>query len=246
MAARRAGIGLVVSLVRHAVVVLELALGNYQAAAAAVDLNLDSDVALGPFCAIDAIEAHVRGGDRSVAMAASGWLASRAAANESPIDLGLAARGRALLSDDTEAEGHFCEALAQLQLSGAALHLARAQLLYGEWLRRQKRRRDSRVQLEAALGTFVASGANAFADRARIELLATGVTSRKRVDETRSDLTPQEERIARLAARGATNPEIAERLFISPSTVDYHLRKVFRKLDITSRRELATTDFAGS
>jgi DNA-binding NarL/FixJ family response regulator len=119
------------------------------------------------------------------------------------------------------------------------LHLARAQLLYGEWLRRENRRRDARVQLAAALETFESAGAGAFAERTRVELLASGVKARKRVDETRGDLTPQEEQIARLAAGGATNPEIATRLFISSSTVDYHLRKVFRKLDMKSRTQLA-------
>ena len=110
------------------------------------------------------------------------------------------------------------------------------QLVYGEWLRRQRRRRDARAQLEAARDTFESMGANGFADRARVELLATGVRARKRVDETRHDLTPQESQIARLAAGGATNPEIGTRLFISANTVDYHLRKVYRKLDIKSRR----------
>ena len=111
-------------------------------------------------------------------------------------------------------------------------------LVYGEWLRRHKRRRDARVQLEAARDTFESMGANGFADRARVELLATGARARKRVDETRLDLTPQEAQIARLAAAGATNPEIATRLFVSANTVDYHLRKVYRKLDIKSRQEL--------
>ena len=99
-------------------------------------------------------------------------------------------------------------------------------------------------KLAAALETFEATGANAFADRTRLELVASGVRARKRVDETRSDLTPQEEQVARLAAGGATNPEIAARLFISSSTVDYHLRKVYRKLEIKSRRELARTSLA--
>ena len=222
---------------------LELGLGNYRAAAECRP-NFAIDVALGPFRAVDAIEAHVRGGDHETAVAALEWLSGRALATGSSIDLGLAARGRALLSDDADAEEHYREALAQLGSSGAPLHLARAQLLYGEWLRRRNRRRDARVQLAAALETFESTGANAFADRTRVELLASGVKARKRVDETRSDLTPQEEQIARLAAGGATNPEIAARLFISSSTVDFHLRKVYRKLDIKSRRELARTSLA--
>jgi DNA-binding CsgD family transcriptional regulator len=236
-------IGWAVRQAEYAFVVLELGLGNYQAAA---DSRPDyaADTPLGAFRAADAIEAHARAGNPAAAIAALEWLSKRALANGSSIDRGLAARGRALLSDDADAEEHFREALAQLGLSGAGLHLARAQLLYGEWLRRKNRRRDARVQLAAALETFESTGANAFADRTRLELLASGVKARKRVDETRNDLTPQEEQIARLAAGGATNPEIAARLFISASTVDFHLRKVYRKLDIKSRRELARTSLA--
>jgi DNA-binding CsgD family transcriptional regulator len=241
--ARELGLGLVVDLADYALVLLELGLGNYRAAAVCRP-NFAPDLALGPFRAVDAIEAHVRGGDHETAVAALEWLSSRARANGSSIDLGLAARGRALLSDDADAEDHYRDALARLGESGAPLHLARAQLLYGEWLRRQNRRRDARVHLSAALETFESAGANAFADRTRVELLATGVNARKRVEETRRDLTPQEEQIARLAAGGATNPEIAARLFISSNTVEYHLRKVYRKLDIKSRRELVRTSLA--
>jgi DNA-binding CsgD family transcriptional regulator len=156
------------------------------------------------------------------------------------------ARSLALLGTDDEAEGHFQETLVRLGASGGTLHLARAQLLYGEWLRRQNRRRDARGQLTAALNAFELAGAKGFAERARIELLATGATARRRVDQTRDDLTPQEEQIARLAARGATNSEIAAQLFISASTVDYHLRKIYRKLDIKSRRDLIRTGFAAT
>jgi DNA-binding CsgD family transcriptional regulator len=237
------GIGWAVRQAEYAFVLLELGLGNYQAAA---DWGTDyaDDTPLGAFRATDAIEAHARAGNHAAAVAALEWLSNRALANGSAIDLGLAARGRALLSDDADAEEHYREALAQSASSGAALHLARAQLLYGEWLRRQNRRRDARVQLAAALETFESTGANAFADRTRVELRASGVNARKRVDETRRDLTPQEEQIARLAAGGATNPEIATRLFLSSNTVEYHLRKVYRKLDIKSRRELARTSLA--
>ena len=241
---RDLGCGFVVELAAHAIVVLELGLGNYHAAAA-FQPNLATDIAMGPFRAVDAIEGLVRGGgDHAAAVAALEWLSSRALANGSSIDLGLAARGRALLSDDADADADYREALNELGSSGAQLHLARAQLLYGEWLRRRNRRRDARVQLAAALETFESSGADAFADRTRAELRASGVNPRKRVDETRSDLTPQEEQVARFAAGGATNPEIAARLFISSNTVDYHLRKVYRKLDIKSRRELARTSLA--
>ena len=118
------------------------------------------------------------------------------------------------------------------------MELARARLHYGEWLRRERRRVDAREQLRQAHHAFVAMGAEAFAERARRELLATGEKVRKRRDETRDELTPQEERIARLARQGLTNPEIGAQLFISPRTVEWHLRKVFTKLGISARRGL--------
>ena len=118
------------------------------------------------------------------------------------------------------------------------MHRARAQLLYGEWLRREHRRADARDQLRAAHETFSRIGAEAFAQRARGELLATGETVRKRTDETRDVLTPQEAQIAQLARDQHTNPEIAAQLFLSPRTVEYHLHKVFTKLGISSRNEL--------
>jgi DNA-binding NarL/FixJ family response regulator len=118
------------------------------------------------------------------------------------------------------------------------VELARAQLLYGEWLRREGRRVDARTQLRAAHDAFAAMGADAFAERARRELLATGETVRKRTVETTGELTAQEAHIARLAAEGLTNPEIGAALFISPRTVEWHLRKTFTKLGITTRREL--------
>jgi DNA-binding CsgD family transcriptional regulator len=244
--ARDLGLGLVVAMAESAVVLLELGLGNYHAASERPTGELGSDVALSPLRAADVIEAHARGGDRDVAYSALAWLSERALANESPLDLGLLARSRALLGADSEAEPCFQEALVRLGASGGTLHLARAQLLYGEWLRRQNRRLDARAQLRAALDVFESMGSKGFAERARIELVATGATARRRVDQTRYDLTPQEEQIARLAAGGATNPEIAARLFISANTVQYHLRKVYRKLDIKSRRDLVRTLFAAT
>jgi DNA-binding CsgD family transcriptional regulator len=195
---------------------------------------------LGDLRAADAVEAHVRSGNHSSARAALDYLAHRAAANQSALDMGLLARGEGLLASDSDAEAHYRDSIATLGACAARLQVARTHLVYGEWLRRQKRRRDAREQLEAARDTFESMGANGFADRARVELLATGARARKRVDQTRQDLTPQEAQIARLAAAGATNPEIATRLFISANTVDYHLRKVYRKLDIKSRQELAS------
>jgi DNA-binding NarL/FixJ family response regulator len=119
-----------------------------------------------------------------------------------------------------------------------ATHLARACLVYGEWLRREKRRVEARDQLRSAFDALTSMGAEAFAERARRELLATGETARKRSDDTRTDLTPQEEEIAQLAREGRTNQEIAAQLFIGRRTVEWHLRKVFAKLDISSRIEL--------
>jgi len=118
------------------------------------------------------------------------------------------------------------------------VHVARARLRYGEWLRRENRRADAREQLRAAHETFSRIGAEGFAERARHELLATGETTRRRTDDARGVLTPQEAHIARLARDGLSNPEIGAQLFISPRTVQYHLHKVFQKLEITSRNEL--------
>ena len=152
--------------------------------------------------------------------------------------LGAQARSRALVSDGDDADGLYREALERLAGCRLAIHLARAQLVYGEWLRRENRRVDAREQLRAAHDTFSHIGAAGFAERARRELLATGETVRKRTVETLDDLTPQEEQIARLAVGGRTNPEIGAELFLSPRTVEWHLRKVFGKLGIGSRKEL--------
>jgi DNA-binding CsgD family transcriptional regulator len=151
---------------------------------------------------------------------------------------GLEARSRALLSQGRNAERCYAEAVERLGRTKLRPELARAHLLYGEWLRRELRRRDARRQLRAAYDLFAVIGAGAFAERARRELLATGETVRKRRVDTYIELTPQEEHIARLARDGQTNPEIAAELFISARTVEWHLRKVFTKLGITSRMGL--------
>jgi DNA-binding CsgD family transcriptional regulator len=145
------------------------------------------------------------------------------------------ARCRALLTDD---EAIYREAIERLARSRAAVELARSRLVYGEWLRRENRRIDAREVLRAAHESFSRMGAEAFAERARRELLATGETARRLTADTRATLTPQEVQVARLARAGHTNPEIGAQLFISPRTVEYHLRKVFAKLGIRSRREL--------
>ena len=158
---------------------------------------------------------------------------------------GIEARSRALLTNGEDAEDLYREAIDQLGRSRVVVHHARAQLIYGEWLRREHRRVDAREQLKAAYAAFEAMGAHAFAERAQRELLATGETVRKRTAETNDALTPQEAQIARMAYEGLTNPEIGEQLFLSHRTVEWHLRKVFTKLGIGSRRELMHT-MAGS
>jgi DNA-binding NarL/FixJ family response regulator len=153
--------------------------------------------------------------------------------------LGIEARLRALLSDGDEADELYKEAIRRLARSRVRVQLARTHLLYGEWLRRQRRRLDAREQLRTAHELFTEFGVEAFAERARLELEATGERARKRTVETLDQLTPQETQIAHLAAQGETNREIAARPFISASTVEYHLRKAFRKLDVKSRVQLA-------
>jgi len=153
--------------------------------------------------------------------------------------LGIEAGARALLSEGAAAEDLYREAIDRLGRTSVRAVLARAQLVYGEWLRRERRRTDAREQLRAAHDMFAAMGAEAFAARAARELHATGETARRRNAQTRDELTAQEAQIARLARDGLSNPEIGARLFISPRTVQYHLHKVFTKLEISSRSELA-------
>jgi DNA-binding CsgD family transcriptional regulator len=152
--------------------------------------------------------------------------------------LGIEARSRALLSDGDAADSHYREAIERLRRTRLRVDLARAHLLYGEWLRRERRRVEARDELRTAFEMFTAMGVEAFGGRAERELLATGERVRKRSVETREDLTAQEAQVARLARDGLSNAEIGARLFISQHTVAYHLRKVFSKLGITSRNQL--------
>jgi DNA-binding CsgD family transcriptional regulator len=181
------------------------------------------------------VEAGVRGGAPDEAAGALDRLSERARASGTEWALGVEARCRGLLSDD---ESAYRESIERLSRSHAAVQLARSRLVYGEWLRRENRRSDAREHLRVAHDSFTRIGADAFAERARRELVATGETVRRITVETRDALTPQEAQVARLARDGHTNPEIGAQLFISPRTVEYHLRKVFRKLDVTTRREL--------
>ena len=153
-------------------------------------------------------------------------------------DLRIEARSRALVSEGVAAEKLYRQAIDRLSRTDVRPELARAHLLYGEWLRREGRRIDSRDQLRTAHDMFLAIGMEAFGERTRRELLATGERVRKRSVETQDELTPQETQIARLASDGHTNPEIGAQLFLSRRTVEWHLRKVFDKLDVRSRREL--------
>ena len=184
-------------------------------------------------------EAASRTDERTLLEYAAEWLSERTRVVRSGWATGIEARVRALLSEGEDADALYQRSIADLSGTRLRLELARSQLLYGEWLRRERRRLDARPHLRTALEQFTAMGAEAFASRAERELLATGERTRKRTAETLDQLTPQEAQIARLAAQGETNREIAARLFISSSTVEYHLRKAFRKLDVKSRTQLA-------
>jgi DNA-binding CsgD family transcriptional regulator len=181
------------------------------------------------------VEAGARGGRPDEAAVALHRLRERTHAAGTDWALGIEARCRALIGDD---EPSYREAIERLEGSRAALELARARLLYGEWLRRENRRTDAREELRSAHADFSRFGAAAFAERARRELLATGETVRRVTAHTRDALTPQEVQVATRARDGHTNPEIGAQLFISPRTVEYHLHKVFRKLDVSTRRQL--------
>jgi DNA-binding CsgD family transcriptional regulator len=184
---------------------------------------------------VELVEAGVRAGRRDEAAAALERLSERTKAAGTEWALGIDARCRALVGDD---ESLYRESIERLARSRAALELARSRLLYGEWLRRSNRRTDARDLLRTAHEDFSRFGAEAFAERARRELLATGETARRLTADTRDALTPQEVQVARMARDGHTNPEIGAQLFISPRTVEYHLRKVFRKLDVSTRKQL--------
>jgi DNA-binding CsgD family transcriptional regulator len=166
------------------------------------------------------------------------WLSERTRVTPNDWALGIEARIRALLGDGEPVESRYRESIERLGRTRIRVELARSHLVYGEWLRRENRRVDAREQLRTAHELYASMGAEAFADRARRELLATGESVRKRTDEARGDLTAQEAQVARLARDGLSNPEIGLRLFISPRTVQYHLRKVFLKLGISSRTQL--------
>ncbi|WP_250009031.1 LuxR family transcriptional regulator [Actinoplanes sp. M2I2] len=222
--------------------VLNNGLGRYQVAVGYARRAFELDVfAVGPLAVPELIEAAARAGDPSAAGAALRWLSERQSVAPTDWATGMEARGRALLGDDAAAEDGYRESIACLERAGFGAQVARGHLLYGEWLRRRNRRSDARSVLRTAGEMLFAMGAEGLAERARQELVATGETARKRSVATVTTLTAQEALIARLARDGHTNQEIAERLFLSSRTVQYHLRKVFTKLGISSRRELRAT-----
>jgi DNA-binding CsgD family transcriptional regulator len=231
--------GTVVALAGYATAVLHNGLGRYEAAMdGARRASDDGDLGYSSAALPELVEAATRSGEPELAAAAMFRLEQRTRAAGTDWALGVLARSRALLSDGQAADTFFREAIERLGRTRIRVELARAHLLYGEWLRRKSRRVDARDQLRTAHDLFTRFGAEAFAERARRELLATGETARRRAAETHAVLTPQEAQIAQLAADRQSNPEIAAQLFISPRTVEYHLRKVFTKLEITSRKEL--------
>jgi DNA-binding CsgD family transcriptional regulator len=185
------------------------------------------------------VEAAVRAGRRELAERALHRLADRAPATGTSLATGLLARSRALIAAPDDARPEYEAALQLLARTRNAPQLARAHLLFGEWLRRQRRRREAREQLRTAHEMFEAMGLARFAERAGAELRATGERARKRDIGTPEELTPQESHIAALVSNGEANRDVAAQLFISPSTVEYHLRKVFRKLGVSSRTQLA-------
>ena len=237
------GQGYGVSLPHYTASVLYNGLGRYADAMASAELASEQrdDLAFANLALAELIEAAVRGGQPERAAAAMGRLTELTLPSGTAWGLGVAARSRALLSEGDEAERLYREAIGHLSSAPARTELARAHLLYGEWLRRQRRRREAREHLRTARDMLEAMGMDAFAERAGRELRATGETARKRTAATARDeeLTGQEAQIARLAREGLSNPEIGTRLFISARTVQYHLGNIFAKLGIASRSQLS-------
>ena len=235
------GEGLGLTITDWASAVLYNGLGRYEDAMAAAERASEhpEDLGFSNWGLVELILAAVRCGERERATKALERLSEMTRASGSDWALGIEARSRALLSAGDDAERLYLEAIERLARTRVRVELARAHLQYGEWLRRARRRIDAREHLRTAQDMFAEMGIEAFTPRTEREILATGETARKRTVETRDELTPQEAHIARLARDGLTNPEIGARLYISPRTVEYHLHKVFSKLGISSRNELA-------
>jgi DNA-binding CsgD family transcriptional regulator/tetratricopeptide (TPR) repeat protein len=238
-AAEAAGQGGAVTGAHWAAAVLRNGLGRYaDAMAAAEEATRDAIIYVSILVVPELVEAAARAGNTGVAAGALQRLAETTQPSGNDLALGIEARCRALLSEGETAEGLYQEAIDRLGRTQLRPDLARAHLLYGEWLRRQDRRVDARHHLRTAYDMLVAIGMTAFAERARRELMATGEKVRKRTVEAPDDLTAQEALIARLARDGLSNPEISAQLFISTRTVEWHLRKVYAKLGVSSRGQL--------
>jgi DNA-binding CsgD family transcriptional regulator len=238
-----AGQGIAATTAHWAAAMLYNGLGRYEdaraAAEAAISVPLDMFAAM--WSLPELVESAARSGAADVARDAVERLTETTRPAGTDWGLGVEARSRALVSEGPDAEGFYREAVERLRRTKLRADLARSHLLYGEWLRREHRRVDARAQLRTAHDQFASMGMDGFADRARAELSATGGKARKRILEMRDELTSQERYIAQLARDGLSNPEIGARLFLSPRTVEWHLRKVFTKLEIHSRHELADT-----
>ncbi len=238
------GEGAGLSFVDRAESVLYNGLGRYdEALAAARRVVGHTQLVTSNWAMPELIEAAMRLGAFELAAATERHLTDRSRASGTDWALGIAARSHALVANDEHADSLYVEAIERLGRTRVAVDLARAHLLYGEWLRRQRHRLDARRELRTAHEMFTGFGMEAFAERARVELRASGETARKRTVATLDQLTPQETQVARLAAHGSTNREIAAQLFLSPNTVEYHLHKAFRKLDVKSRTQLAQFKF---
>src|SRR5712691_1095148 len=237
----RRGEGVAPTLLQWAKAVLYNGLGRYQDALAAAQRTGEDphELIFSTWAAAELIEAAARSGTPEDAAEALERLSDSTRASGSNWALGVEACARALLSKGQPADRLYREAVDRLGRTRLRVERARAHLLYGEWLRRQNRRVDAREQVRTAHQMFVAMGADGFAERTRRELLATGERVRNRAADTPARLTARETQIGRLASDGLSNPEIAAQLFMSPRTVEYHLHKVFTKLDISSRNQLS-------
>jgi DNA-binding CsgD family transcriptional regulator len=239
------GEGRLLGVAGYATAALYNGLGRYgEAFAAAQKASEHEDLGFYSWCLFELIEAAARTGEQDAAAQALRLFEERAGSSGTDWGLGALASAKALLADTEAADALFTEAIARFERTRVVLHLARARLNYGEWLRRVNRRLDARQQLGKAHETFTRMGARAFSERARRELLATGEKVRRQRLSSGDELTAQEAQIGRLAGDGLTNQEIGAQLFISTHTVEWHLRKVFVKLGVTSRRQLRAVKWA--
>lgn len=234
------GMGSMLTYASYAASLLDNGLGRHDSArVAAIEAFTRDQVGYGPLVLPELAEAAARAGDIAMLREAAAWISARTGARTTPWMLGIEARVHALMGAGATAERHYRESIEHLNRAPIRVELARGHLLYGEWLRRQRRRSDARKELRTAYRMLAHMGIEAFAQRARRELAALGETFGPLGAQPPKGLTAQELKIAQLARLGFSNPEIAARLFISPRTVQYHLRKVFGKLGISSRSELA-------